>query len=371
MNLLYSHINHKYTNRNLVEKAVSNWKEAILKPEDTLEKAIRVLDQVKEKIILISDDQGRLLGTITDGDIRRALIKHVEMKTLLVDVMFKEPTSASVRDDYQTILEIMKSKDILHIPILDSEKKIIGLETLQDLVQDNNKHNPVVLMAGGFGKRLEELTTEIPKPLLKIGDKPILETILEQLIENGFVNFFISTHYLAEKIRKYFGDGSKWGVSIQYIYEEKPLGTAGALGLLPKNLPDHPIIMMNGDLLTKLNIELMLKYHIKQAANATVCVTKHHLQVPFGVINHKNQNILSIDEKPIHRFFINAGIYILDASLVKSIKGIKYMDMPEFLGEQIEKGSRIKMFPVHEYWIDIGGLNEYEIANKEMNEWNL
>ncbi len=350
---------------------MSNWKEIILKPDDSIERAIQILEKSKEKVILVADEEEKLIGTLTDGDIRRALIQHKDMDTHINEVMCKEPVFVSEKEDKKTILKIMKKNEVLQIPILDSDRRILGLEILDDLLKDNIKLNPVILMAGGFGKRLKELTKDTPKPLLKIGKKPILEMIIEQLASSGFVNFFISTHYMAEMIHEYFGDGEKWGINISYLDEQKPLGTAGALALLPKDLPNHPLIVMNGDLLTKINMELLLKFHLKQRSKATICVTKHDIEVPFGVINHDYQEVISIDEKPTHSFFINAGIYVLDASLVNEIKVIKHMDMTEFLENQINQGSKVRIFPAHEYWIDIGRIDEYETANNSIEKWNL
>lgn len=343
-----------------------DWRAVILKPEDTMGMAVQVLNREALRIVMVADEQGRLLGTVTDGDIRRALIRHHSMEVHLVDVMFKEPTIASVGDDRQKILTMMKSADLLQVPILDPDKRIVGLETLHRLLEKNKQDNLVFLMAGGFGKRLQPLTNDIPKPLLHVGAKPILETILEQFIEAGFHNFFISIHYKAEMVQEHFGDGGKWDVNIQYVYEEEPLGTAGALGLLPKNLPDLPILMMNSDLLTKVNFELLLNFHDEQGGVATMCVRKYDFQVPYGVIMAEGYRLTGIVEKPVHNFFVNAGIYVLSPLLVKKVDGRRYLDMPRLLEKQIEKNEQVNVFPVHEYWLDIGRLEEYKRANKDI-----
>jgi len=343
-----------------------DWKKVILRPDDTLEKAIQLLNSELLKIVLVADDQGRLLGTVVDGDVRRALSQHYEIDTHLADIMFKEPTTASVEDDRELILAMMKNKYILAVPILDADKKIIGLETLQYLLEVSKFDNPVFLMAGGFGKRLRPLTNDTPKPLLKVGTKPILETILEQFVEVGFHNFFISTHYKAEMLRNYFGDGSQWGVNIRYVHEEEPLGTAGALGLLPDSLPELPVFIMNGDLLTKVNFERLLNFHNEQGGIATMCAREYNFQVPYGVIQAEEHKIMSIVEKPIHNFFVNAGIYILSPSLVRSVESNRYLDMPNLLEKEIEQGAQVNMYPIHEYWLDVGQREEYERANKEI-----
>jgi NDP-sugar pyrophosphorylase family protein len=223
-------------------------------------------------------------------------------------------------------------------------------------------------MAGGFGARLKPLTNNVPKPLLHVGLKPILETIIDQLISYGFYNFIISTHFKAEMIKEYFGNGDKWGVSIQYVHEEKPLGTAGAIGLLPKNLPDIPIIMMNGDILTRVDFLAMLDFHIKSNAIATMGTRQFDYQVPYGVIeSNENNSISSIIEKPVQKYFINAGIYVLDAKVRSLISGNDYLDMPQFLESQIKSKQLVNSFPIHEYWIDIGRVSEFDKANQEVH----
>jgi NDP-sugar pyrophosphorylase family protein len=221
-------------------------------------------------------------------------------------------------------------------------------------------------MAGGFGTRLRPLTDEKPKPLLNVGNRPILETIISRFIDAGFHNFYISTHYKAEMIRDHFGDGSNWSVTIEYLHEDNPLGTAGSIGLLPDNIIKLPIVMMNGDLLTKVNFEHLLNFHNEHGGLATMCIREYDFQVPYGVVDIENQYVTSIKEKPTHKFFVNAGIYILEPKIINYIDGNSYIDMPNFFETQIEKGEKISVFPIHEYWLDIGRIEEYEKANKEI-----
>ena len=345
-----------------------NWKKVSLDPEDTLSKAITVLDKEGMRITLVVGKSGKLQGTITDGDVRRALLRHLGMDALVTEVMQQNPTTALETDDYETLLTLMKSKDLLHMPILDSDGCMVSLETLQHLLNNEKLDNPVFLMAGGFGKRLSPLTNEIPKPLLKVGSKPILETILTQFIDHGFYNFFISTHYKAEMVRKHFGDGSQWGVNIRYVHEDKPLGTAGAIGLLPDDLPRLPIIMMNGDLLTKVNFAHLLKFHNEHNGVATMCVREYDFQVPYGVIESDGLKIKGIVEKPIHNFFVNAGIYVLSPQLAKQVDGYNYLDMPHLIKEKIKDGEIVNMFPVHEYWLDIGQMEQFDQAQRDSDE---
>ena len=275
----------------------------------------------------------------------------------------------SVKDDKDSILSKMKELDILQIPIIDDDGEIVGLETLQHLIEKKKYDNPVFLMAGGFGKRLEPLTNNIPKPLLTIGRKPILENILEQFIAAGFHCFYISTHFKSEMVQEYFGNGSDWNVTIEYVHEEIPLGTAGSLGLLPDNLPDLPILMMNGDLLTKIDFSKLLNFHLQSDGSATVCVREYDFQVPYGVIKAKDDRIISIEEKPVHRFFINAGVYVLDPKILHNIDGVSYLDMPKLLEDEIENSGQVNMFPVYEYWLDIGQKDQFKQAQQDLAEF--
>jgi dTDP-glucose pyrophosphorylase len=342
---------------------LDRWSKILLKPEDTLETAINILQTSGARIALVVNDNGKLIGTITDGDIRRALIKHEAMGSAVTNLMNGHPTTVLRSEKRDDIIAKMKKLNFLHIPIVDEQGILKGLETLHNFFEDTVYDNTVFLLAGGFGTRLYPLTKTTPKPLLKVGDQPILETIIRQLIDAGFHNFVISTHYKSEMIRKHFGDGSKWGVNLQYVQEDFPLGTAGSLGLLPKEMTKLPVLIMNGDLLTKINFENLMTFHNEQGGIATMCVKKYDFQVPYGVIETDNHRIISIIEKPVHKFLVNAGIYVLNNSLVRKIDGKSYLDMPLLLENQIKKNEQVNIFPIHEYWLDIGQIDEYDRAN--------
>jgi dTDP-glucose pyrophosphorylase len=339
-----------------------NWKKIILREFDTMERAIQVLNKESLRIVLVVDHDERLVGTITDGDIRRAILKKLSVNTPLSQFMFKKPITVSVENTKEEILSKMKDLDILQIPVVNDFKKVCGLETIQHLLEKNRYDNAVFLMAGGLGKRLYPLTENFPKPLLKVGNKPILENIMEQFINSGFHNFYISTHFKSDMVKDYFGDGSKWDVTIKYVHEEIPLGTAGGLGLLPKNISNLPILMMNGDILTKIDFVELLRFHLKHGDEATMCVREYDFQVPYGVIEIKDQNVASIQEKPIHKFFVNAGVYVLSKSLVESIDGKTHIDMPQLLEKRIHQSKKVKIFPIHEYWMDIGVMEQFDQA---------
>ena len=345
-----------------------NWKKTLLKQSATMQEAIEVLNNESLRIVLVVDDEQKLVGTVTDGDIRRALLRHLTLEAVLSEFMFTQPTVASVTDDHNQILLKMQEFDLLQIPIVDEFGKVGGLETLQHLHEKKQYDNPVVLMAGGFGRRLRPLTEHTPKSMLNVGSKPILETILDQFIGAGFYRFFISTHYKAQHLQKHFGDGSDWGVSIEYIHEDEPLGTAGALGLLPKNIPGLPVLLMNGDLLTKVDFQELLSFHVEHGGEATMCVREYVFQVPYGVIQAEEHRITSIVEKPVHKYFINAGIYVLNPSILNTIDGKSCLDMPHLLIENINGNKQVNMFPLHEYWLDIGQMKQYEQAQVEIRE---
>ncbi len=342
-----------------------DWKKVVIKPDSSLKRAIEVLQEGTYKIVLVANEDNRLLGTVTDGDIRRALIKKLPMNFEISSIMNRQPITVEKSAALRELLSLMSGKGLMHIPIVDQNGILCGLETLHHLIEKPLYDNPVFLMAGGFGTRLHPLTESTPKPLLRVGDKPILETIINQFIDQGFHNFYVSTHFESEQIRNYFKNGEQYGVSIQYIHENEPLGTAGSLGLLPSNTPNLPIIIMNGDILTRVNFRRLLDFHGNNNAGATMCVREYDFQVPYGVIDIDGLNIRKIREKPIQRFFVNAGIYVLDKNLVNTIDGKSYLNMTDFLKKELDYCG-VSAFPIHEYWLDIGRMEEFEKANQDV-----
>ena len=347
---------------------MKNFKDSFLKITDNIESSIEIIHKAGLRIGLVVDNQERLLGTVTDGDIRRALLSHKDMSLSVAEIMNSSPTTSSENFSRTSAITIMKEKDILHLPILNKKGVIIALESINDLIDEPSLENPVVIMAGGFGKRLQPLTNDTPKPLLKVGSTPILETIIVRFKEFGFHNFFISIHYKADMIKEYFEDGKKWGVSIEYLLEQEPLGTAGALSLLPENIPDLPIILMNGDLVTELDFLSLLKDHSQSQSDATVCVAEYDFQVPYGVLELEGTKVKEIIEKPTHRFFVNAGIYAVNRSLLKTLKPGQYLDMPDLLSTRINDKDGLNTFPIFEEWIDIGRISDFKRANNQRND---
>lgn len=345
---------------------MNQWKRIAVPKDTPLETAIATLDEGGQRIVLVVDDDERLQGTLTDGDVRRALLRHQPLTTPVGEVMCIRPQVAQLQWSREKILSVMESTRLLHLPVVDAVGRVVGLETLHELLDKKPIDNPVFLMAGGFGKRLYPLTQDCPKPMLKVGDKPILELILQSLADVGFHRFYISTHYLPEIIRDYFGDGSRWGVSIQYVHEDVPLGTGGALGLLPRGEVGLPMILMNGDLLTRVDYRSLLEFHQRHQGTATLCVREYESQVPYGVIQSEGHRITQIVEKPVQRFFISAGIYVLSPELIGRVVPGERIDMPTLLEQEIVAGRDVNMFPVHEYWLDIGRMDDFHRAQEEV-----
>lgn len=339
-----------------------NWEEALLSSDAHILDAVRIIDKVGMQICLVVDDQRNLLGTITDGDIRRCILGKIDMSNAVTIIMNKSPHTVDQGTSKKQILEVMKRFHLHQIPTLDETGKVVGLETVDQLLSINmQKPNWVVLMAGGLGTRMRPLTDDLPKPLIPVGNKPVLETILENFIDQQFQKFYFSVNYKSEMIMKYFGDGSQWGVEIRYLEENQKLGTAGALSLLNEELND-PLLVMNGDLLTRVNFDNMLQYHREQKSMATMAIRDYDFQVPFGVVNVEGSQITSIDEKPTHKFFVNAGIYVLEPETLNLVSPDTFKDMPDLFQELISSKQTTSVFPIHEYWMDIGRFDDLDRA---------
>lgn len=343
---------------------MSSWKQTLVTAGTSLREAIHILDSGAMQIVLVVDESNRLMGTVTDGDIRRGILKGVSLDEPASKIMNPSPTVARTGDERQLILTMMQQKQLHHIPVVDEHGSLVGLEILDEIIQRRVRDNPVVLMAGGLGSRLQPLTKDCPKPMLQVGNKPLLETILENFIEYGFHKFYISLNYMGEVIKAHFGDGSRWNVDIIYLEEDRKLGTAGALSLLPVK-PTSPMLVMNGDILTKVNFRQLLEFHLEHGAQATMCVREYDFQVPYGVVKIDRQRITGIDEKPVQRFFVNAGIYVLDPATMDMIPKDAYYDMPSLFESLIRRGDETSAFPIREYWLDIGQLADYDRANGE------
>ena len=346
----------------LIDKKEFN--KCLTQEEVDIRKVISTIEEGGLRIALVVNDQNELLGTITDGDIRRGLLRGFSLESPISKIIQRKCLKAELNTPKETISEMMKEKGISQIPIVSDKNKLIGLEITEELLPTSSKlliPNYALLMAGGRGSRLKPVTNICPKPLLPINGKPILEIILEQCIKN----FFISVHYLAEKIINYFGDGSKWNVNIKYIREKKPLGTAGALSLIEEEFGEK-IILINGDVLSKVNFQDILKYHEVNSADITICAREQILKSPYGVIEVNGIDFTSMIEKPSFKQLVNAGVYVLNSEIIKNIKPNTYLDMPDLINANKKDEKKIIVYPIHEYWLDVG---KPETLEKAIDEW--
>lgn len=341
-----------------------DWKKSVILPTASIRDALQVLNKSALQIAFVVNENNRLLGAVTDGDIRRSLLRGGNLSQPVATVMNVQPVAALHGTERSVLLHLMRDKTIRQIPLVDQKNRLVGLARLEELLYRPQRDNLVVLMAGGLGTRLRPLTDKIPKPLLKVGAKPILETILENFLEAGFSRFYFAVNYKSQMIEDYFGDGSRFGAEIQYLHESKRMGTAGALYFLPE-LPKKPIIVMNGDLLTKVNFGELLDYHIEQEAVATMAVREYNYQVPYGVIDFDGERIEAIREKPSYSFFVNAGIYVLSPEAVARVDKEAFFDMPQLFNTLITHGKKATVYPVRGYWLDIGRMDDFERAQED------
>ena len=346
---------------------MKNIEDIIVKESTSILAVLQIIDKSSKQLAIVVDDNQKLLGTISDGDIRRALLKNISLNESVKNIYFKNPTVANINNTKEEIINLCKIKKIHQIPIIDDVGNLLGLEILDELISKDKKNNKVILMVGGLGTRLRPLTDDTPKPMLKVGNKPILETIVEKFAEYGYADIIMCVNYKSHIIQDYFGDGNKFGVNIEYIFEEQRMGTAGALSLL-NNKPTEPFFVMNGDLLTNINFEHLHSYHMSNKSMGTMCVREYDFQVPYGVVNIENSKILSIEEKPVHKFFVSAGIYMLSPEVLEYIPENMFYDMPTLFEKMISENQNIISFPLREYWLDIGRMEEFEKANNEYHE---
>jgi dTDP-glucose pyrophosphorylase len=344
-----------------------NWREVVVAPETPLAEAIARVDASGLQVALVLGPDDALLGILTDGNIRRAVLAGTSLQGPVAEAMNAKPMFAAETTPREEILAVMRKNVIHHMPLVNAAGRVVGLVTLDELIGSFERPNWVLLMAGGLGTRLTPLTDDCPKPMLKVGGKPILETIVESLAEQGFRKIFISVNYRGGMIRSHFGDGERWGVEVDYIHETTRLGTAGALSLLPER-PALPIVVMNGDLLTRANFANMLRFHDAQGAVATMAVREYDFQVPYGVVRLDGARIVDIEEKPVQTVFVNAGIYTLSSEALEHVPADSFFDMPTLFNTLMAAGRTTAAYPLREYWLDIGRLEDFERAQ---GEWTV
>lgn len=347
----------------------------LVQPSSSIREAMTVIDRGAKGIALVVSEDGRLIGTVTDGDVRRMILAGVSLDVPVGELLARKSTSRyphpiTARADSTPAewLRRMQEARIRQLPLLDDAGRPVSLVTLDELLPEPTLPVQAVIMAGGYGKRLRPITEDLPKPMLPVGDRPLLELIIEQLRQAGIRRANVTTHYMPEKISDYFGDGRGFGIELHYVTEDRPLGTAGALGLL--EAPDEPLLVVNGDILTRVDFRAMLAFHREHGADMTVGVRQYELQVPYGVIECEGPFVRGLREKPSLGFLVNAGIYLLEPSVHRYIPSGQRFDMTDLIARLLAEGRTVVSFPIVEYWVDIGQLEDYERAQEDIRTWS-
>lgn len=340
------------------------WRQAILPVDSTIQQAIRTLDQVAIKIVLVANDDNELQGTISDGDIRRGLLKGLDLNSSISAVIHRNALVVPPGMGRETVMQLMVANKIQQIPVVNEHRHLVGLHLWDEITTPPTRSNLMVIMAGGKGARLRPYTENCPKPLVPVAGKPMLEHIIERAKLEGFSHFVLAINYLGHMIEEHFGDGSRFGVRIEYLREQEPLGTAGALSLLNPR-PDAPIVVTNADVITDIRYGELLDFHIHHDAAATMAVRIHEWQHPFGVVQTRGVDIVGFEEKPVARNHINAGVYALSPEALDALSGEAHCDMPSLFERLQAQGNRTVAYPMHEPWLDVGRPDDLSRANAE------
>jgi dTDP-glucose pyrophosphorylase len=337
----------------------------LVKSDDGIQKVIDVINRNRCGIALVVDGAGRLLGTITDGDIRRYMLSGADFQESCARVMHTKPVTAMQDATRQEVLDLIRSRRIRSLPLVDPQGRPVRLVDIHDLLVDGESEAIAVVMAGGQGKRLWPLTQNCPKPMLELGGKPLLESTIDNLKRAGIKEVFLAVNYMAQVIEDHFGDGSDFGVRIKYLREKKPLGTAGALSLL-EQVPTCSILVMNGDLVTDVNLARLVEFHKQHRCVMTVAATAYHLNIPLGVFDLAAHYILGVDEKPSRKFMCNAGIYAVEPEVIRMVPQDVRCDMTDVLKDLIHRGLPVTAFAIHEDWVDIGSKADLERVQRDL-----
>lgn len=337
-------------------------------PDHSMLEVMRRINEAAQGIGLVVDAEGRLLDTVTDGDLRRAVLAGTDLQRPISELRaephlpFTMPVGTPLAEQTRTLRE----SKLRHIPLVDESQRVVDMVQLSDLINDSSTSLGVsaVVMAGGYGARLRPLTNEVPKPMLPLGDKPLVEHTIENLRRYGVQQVYLATHYKAEAFSNHFGDGKGFGVQIDYIHEDKPLGTAGVLASLPKG--NDPLLVVNGDIVTDVSYGAMLRFHEESGAEMTVGVRQYEFSVPYGVMEMEGMSIVGVKEKPTHKFFVNAGIYLLERSAAEHVPQGCSFDMPQLIESLVALDKKVIGFPISEYWLDIGRMSDYEKARSDV-----
>ena len=343
----------------------SDWKNSIVKPNICLREALNVIEESGYQIAIVADDKGVLKGIVTDSDIRKGLLRGIALSDKISLVMNTEPTVVNEEFDIYNANALMKLNHFFHLPIVDEKGKVIGLHVADNLQRVEDRKECVVIMAGGKGKRLLPLTENIPKPMLPIQGMPMLEHIIMKLQREGFRDVRISINYLGNMIKEHFGDGRKFGVEIRYLEENSPLGTAGVLANLKDEKINYPILVTNGDVITDIKYHDMINYAVSKESDGLMAVRTEEWKNPFAVVKSNNNKLLGLVEKPIQRNQVNAGIYCVGQKLINLLNKGEYCDMPDLFVQGLSSDLELNIYPLHEYWLDVGRPEDYELANRK------
>lgn len=343
---------------------LTDLKKMTVQADACLRRVMEVIDSGARQIALVTDDDGILIATVTDGDLRRGLLKGLGLDAPVSEVMHRTPTTLLMGASAASAQRLMRERGLAHIPVVDPEGRLVALALRDGLTRVEPRSTRVVLMAGGLGMRLRPLTETMPKPMIPVGEKPLLERIVTRFQDQGFSRFTLSLNYLGHVIRDHFGDGSALGMQIDYVEETKRMGTGGALSLLPHR-PDEPFVVMNGDILTTTSFGAMIDFHNETGAAVTICAREFNMQVPYGVLNTDGTTLVSMEEKPMHKHLVNAGIYALSPLVFEHIVDGEALDMPDLIDRVKDAGHKVSVFPVREYWMDIGRIEDLDRARAE------
>lgn len=337
-----------------------------LGPVATIRDAVRRIDRGASQTALVVDDERRLLGVVTDGDVRRAILRDISLDSPVSEIMSATPKVMLAGTPNVEVLRHLQLHSLHQIPVVDDGNRVVALRTIDEFMRTDRLPNTIVIMAGGLGTRLKPITNDIPKPMVPIGGRPLLETTIMAMITQGFFRFRISINHLGNVIEDHFGDGSNWNADIQYLRETEALGTAGSLNLMTEQ-PDHPMIVMNGDLLTSVDFAKMLAFHQAKSAAVTMGVRDHRVEIPYGVIECDGAFLTRILEKPSTDYLINAGVYVIEPWVINLVEEGRRFDMTDVCEAVIANGSPVGVYRIEEYWRDIGQITDLRIAQSEID----
>lgn len=330
-----------------------NLDKLVIAEASSIREAMQAIDSNGREVVLVRDEAGRVVGLISDGDVRRALLSGLTMESSIAKVMTRNFFTVGPEYDRASTLDVMKARMFQHVPVLDSEKKLIAIHFLNDLIGATPKPNIAVVMAGGMGTRLQPVAGNVPKPMVEIAGRPMLERLVLHLVGHGIKKIYLAVNHMAKVIEGHFGDGERFGCHIEYLREPKPLGTGGALTLLPEH-PKHPILLLNGDLVTRADISAMLESHERSGCVATMAIGPYETRIPFGAVTERDGHLVTIEEKPVISFLVNRGIYVLEPSTLEHIPKDENFPITDLFEKLLDAKKKVGVFNFEDSWIDVG-----------------